>query len=54
MHLPHHGADESLDMSAVMRRSDGPIVDRDTVLLASTPQRLAVEVLAIVEMQMGQ
>src|SRR6185312_4019525 len=44
-------ANEPLNMSAVMRRADGSVVDGNPVLLAAAAQRFGSELLGVVEMQ---
>lgn len=40
MHFAHHGANEALDVSAVVRRAHRTVVNRDAVLFAAAAQRL--------------
>ncbi|CCV09113.1 hypothetical protein MESS2_850017 [Mesorhizobium metallidurans STM 2683] len=49
--LAHHGADQPLDMAAIVRRAHRPMVDRDPILLAPALQRLGPELLGVVEVQ---
>jgi hypothetical protein len=47
---PHRGADEPFDHPAEMGLARRPVVPRDAILLATPPQRLAVELRGIVQM----
>ena len=48
MNGSHHGSDQSLDMSAEMRLSNGPMVKQDTVLLTTPHERLRVELPGVI------
>jgi hypothetical protein len=49
--LPHHCADQSLNVPAVMWRPNRAIINCDPVLLAATAQRLRTELFGVVEME---
>ena len=51
MDLPHHGADQPFNVTAVMRRANRPVSNFNTVLLAAPTKRFGSKFLGIVEMK---
>src|SRR5216683_1410274 len=51
MNFAHHGADQPLDMAAIMRRPHRAVVDGDAILVATALQRFGAELLGVVQMQ---